>query len=660
MPPVSPAPAPRIAPPTTAASSRPLPERVLRALFKLFSSVRLAVFLLSVLIVGSIAGTLYESTFDAKVARAYVYEAWWFNFWLLFLGLNLFCAALSRWPWKRHHTGFLITHLGIITLLIGSYVGRTWGIEGTMTLFKDRPPNNQLVIDQKILHLQQDGARSLAWPVEIIGRKPSAIRPWNLGKTAGGYKIDLVDYAPSLAATLEPKPVDDPAAKPAVHLRLASARLGQTMDRWLLADENAENSTLDLGMAAVRLRPLPKDAPAGDPAASSAPSSPEAAKPAPGTVNEAIMVFAQKPGEQVARAMPGTTPSGTKLALSADMNGRRLSVTWRGATYEFDPVADKGKDEELGSGSGMKIRIENFWPDFELKDGKPVSLSDVPRNPAVLVTVFGLLPAAAESDSPLATEPAPVLAGNNQALVFVAPDGSMTYELRASATAPPVKGVLKPGEAINTGWADWTLTGVESIPRAVEFTKFSPAPEKKGGKMDTSKFTEGLRVRVSKDGDVHEEWVPGGWRVSLPTKPRPVLFTYGFRLEPLPIGLELVNFEVERNEGNDSPAGFKSTVRVTDREGGNATGDAYMNHPFNYPEGIPYTFSGLTYKVSQASWNPENLNQSSVQILRDPGWSMKWIGSILICIGIFALFYLRPAPKFATVAGAAAGKPKKK
>ena len=85
---------------------------------------------MSVLIIGSIAGTIWESTFDAKVARAYVYEAWWFNFWLLFLGLNLFCAALSRWPWKRHHAGFLITHLGIITLLIGSYVGRTWASKG--------------------------------------------------------------------------------------------------------------------------------------------------------------------------------------------------------------------------------------------------------------------------------------------------------------------------------------------------------------------------------------------------------------------------------------------------------------------------------------------------------------------------------------------------
>jgi hypothetical protein len=56
----------------------------------------------------------------------------------------------------------------------------------------------------------------------------------------------------------------------------------------------------------------------------------------------------------------------------------------------------------------------------------------------------------------------------------------------------------------------------------------------------------------------------------------------------------------------------------------------------------------MTFKMSQASWNPENLGQSTIQILRDPGWSLKWIGSLLICSGVFMLFYVkkfrRPTP----------------
>ncbi len=91
--------------------------------FQFFLSVKLAVVLLIVLIIASAVGTVYESSFDAKVARAYVYGAAWFNVWLLVLGLNLACAAFSRMPWKRHHTGFLITHLGIIVLMLGAVIG---------------------------------------------------------------------------------------------------------------------------------------------------------------------------------------------------------------------------------------------------------------------------------------------------------------------------------------------------------------------------------------------------------------------------------------------------------------------------------------------------------------------------------------------------------
>ena len=70
-----------------------------------------------------------------------------------------------------------------------------------------------------------------------------------------------------------------------------------------------------------------------------------------------------------------------------------------------------------------------------------------------------------------------------------------------------------------------------------------------------------------------------------------------------------------------------------------------MNNPFSFPIAWWRSWTGLTYKISQASWNPENLNQSTVQILRDPGWSLKWIGSLLVVAGVFMMFYLRPYRK---------------
>ncbi|HYJ04587.1 MAG TPA: hypothetical protein VEX43_05605, partial [Chthoniobacterales bacterium] len=168
-------------------SSRPAWQR--NPVFRFFASLKLAVVLLSVLIIGSVAGTLYESSFDAKVARGYVYGAPWFNLWLLLLAANLAGAAFSRWPWKKHHVGFLITHLGIITLLAGSLIGRIWGIEGTITLFKGEPPSNRLLVDEHQLRVRDTDGIVKGYPAEFINRPPTPQKPWDLGLLAGGGRL---------------------------------------------------------------------------------------------------------------------------------------------------------------------------------------------------------------------------------------------------------------------------------------------------------------------------------------------------------------------------------------------------------------------------------------------------------------------------------------
>jgi len=156
---------------------------------------------------------------------------------------------------------------------------------------------------------------------------------------------------------------------------------------------------------------------------------------------------------------------------------------------------------------------------------------------------------------------------------------------------------------------------------------------------------DGVRVRLEHNSEKFEQWVPAGWEITVPTSPKETMIAYGWRIVALPIGLELLDFEVKRNEGSDSPAGFKSTLRVATAEGETAAGSCRMNNPFSFPGAWWRTWTGLTYKISQASWNPENLGQSTVQILRDPGWLLKWIGSLLVVIGVFMMFYLQPYRK---------------
>src|SRR3954449_8343999 len=187
--------------------------------FKFFASLQLAVVLLAVLIVAAIAGTIYESSFDAKVARAYVYGAPWFNIWLTLLAANLAVSALSRWPWRKHHVAFLVTHLGIITLLAGSLIGRIFGTEGSITLFKGDPPTNRLLVDERQLRVHDTDGIVKGYRAEFLHHPPSPDRPQDLGRLADGTRLSTVDYAPSLDARLNPKPVTTGGA-PALHFNI--------------------------------------------------------------------------------------------------------------------------------------------------------------------------------------------------------------------------------------------------------------------------------------------------------------------------------------------------------------------------------------------------------------------------------------------------------
>src|SRR2546428_1738670 len=163
------------------------------AIFQFFASLKLAVVLLAVLIAGAIVGTLYESSFDAKVARTYVYGAPWFNAWLVLLGANLTASAFSRWPWKKYHTAFLITHLGIITLLAGSLIGRIFGVEGSITLFESDLPTNRLIVNERQLRVHDVDGIIKGFKAEFLHHPPTPHRPRDLGTLASGARLQIVD-----------------------------------------------------------------------------------------------------------------------------------------------------------------------------------------------------------------------------------------------------------------------------------------------------------------------------------------------------------------------------------------------------------------------------------------------------------------------------------
>ncbi len=615
-------------------TSRPSWQR--NPVFRFFASLKLAVVLLAVLIIGSIVGTIYESSLDAKVARAYVYGAPWFNLWLLLLAANLAGAAFSRWPWKKHHVAFLITHLGIITLLAGSLIGRIWGIEGTITLFKGEPPSNRLLVDQHQLRVRDTDGIVKGYPAEFINRPPTPKKPWDLGLLAGGARLRIVEYAPAIESKLNPRPVNEGGA-PALHFTISTTMMNQRLESWLMADDH-QHSAFNMGLATIELkRGTAPPAPAADsPTASPSPAAEE-------DIEETLFAFAKAPDEHIAKVMKGGS-SGAKVQLTQPENGNKGSVVVKLAekTWTFDVAENLGKDAPM-DGSAFTLLIQNYWPDFRIDNGKPGTLSDQPNNPAVVVTLRGkgvpvsAAPTAHGNTPGAAPEmPAAGTTPPNHLTLFIAEDGSVTYDLRSRKLGNST-GTLELNKPLTTGWADWQLTLDRTMPHAQEWMDFHPVTNPPA----TANLPDGVRIRLEQGSEISEQWIPAGWQVSVPASPADVQISYGWKQIPLPIALELVEFEVERNEGNDSPAGFKSTVRVSTQDGQTASGQCWMNNPFNFPGEWKHTWTGLTYKMSQASWNPENLGQSTIQILRDPGWLLKWIGSLLIVCGIFMLFYVK-------------------
>src|SRR6266404_3395244 len=629
-------------------------------IFEFFASLKLAVVLLAVIIVAAIAGTVYESSFDAKIARAYVYGARWFNLWLVLLGANLACSALSRWPWRKHHVAFLITHLGIITLLIGSLIGRIWGVEGTITLFKGEPPTNRLLVNERQLRVHDVDGIVKGYPAEFLHHPPTPQHPRDLGPLASGAHLQIVDYAPAIEGKLNPKPLNDGGA-PALHFTISTAMMNQHLDGWLLAND-PQHGTFSMGLANIELKrgsaPDGRDGSPSRPPSEASTSKSKSKSEEPVELEESIFAFSKAPDEQIGRVRKGGS-TGAKVHLLAPENGNKGQVVISSGDKEgsFDVAENLGRDIAI-AGTPFTLKIDSYWPDFQIENGKPSSVSDQPNNPAVLVTIRGKgIPASETTPNPHGKTELPATGGPptmpvpgeqtpNHLTLFMADDGSITYEL-VSRKNGKSSGKIDFNQPLSTGWADWQLVVDKTMPSAQPQTDFTPlkSEQTSASSSAATDLPDGVRVRVQQNGEIIEQWVPAGWQITIPTSPKPTMITYGWKTVYLPIGLELLDFEVKRNEGSDSPAGFKSTLRVATADGENATGACWMNNPFSFPGSWSRTWTGLTYKISQASWNPENLNQSTVQILRDPGWFLKWIGSLLVVIGVFMMFYLQPYRK---------------
>ncbi len=284
------------------------------------------------------------------------------------------------------------------------------------------------------------------------------------------------------------------------------------------------------------------------------------------------------------------------------------------------------------------IDVSNLGPGVELKLSNPGMKQEVPmvllqKDPERRVRdFFGL--ASVEWDDALATNPPDALP---MLRVSLTPQGTVPFVL-LRAGRPYAHGVLQPGVPVALGWSDWRVTLVGTQAQAGIATEVTENP-------DDADSAPGVRATLLGAGGTIDGpfWIPsGGARMFRTPDGAPLQVGFGLRTMPLPFGVRLLKFEVPRDEGTETPADFIATVRFEGRDGATKTGEAHMNYPASFPGGFWRSVIGQNFKFSQASWNPQNLNQTTLQVLFDPGWPLKWVGSILIVLGVALLFYYKP------------------
>ena len=214
----------------------------------IFSSVRLAV--VTMLTLGGIAAfaTFYEMRHGTPAVQRDIYQTPWFAFLLGLLGVNVFSVMVSRWPWTKHHIGFLIAHVGILAVLGGSVISLYRGLDSNMALAEGETSDRVMLLE-RALHVSIPGLGAHGtYPVLFEKRPPTPDHEQRY--PVPGTDIVLVADAYEPHVTMSETFEAGPNGAPALHFVLEAPMA--TQDAWLVADD-PQRSHLDFGMVSFGL-----------------------------------------------------------------------------------------------------------------------------------------------------------------------------------------------------------------------------------------------------------------------------------------------------------------------------------------------------------------------------------------------------------------------
>jgi len=581
---------------------------------QLLGSIKLAVPLLIAIATILIGATFYESEVGSSVVQQEIYKSPWFGALMFLLAANLGTSTLLRYPWKgARKIGFAITHWGLVVIIAGSAAVIHLSVEGMMLARTDGGPVSTLRVEGDLVEVASPGQPISQTSLFI--KSDGTVVPNRIGE------LSLLGYSDRTMKTVRFEEGDG-VANPAVRLVLTSDRMGQSLERWL-AVAPAAYAKMDVGPAELQLFSAPD--------------------------KQSLSELLTAPTQQPKAAAYGTLDLVWKSSMASQAS-KTIDV--------FDSleqsVAIGKKNQQLS------VEVKNFWPDFRLDgDRQPTTASNELNNPAVQLIlstedakeswfVFGN-----EGFAPIRTaitgEAIPVeiayqisTVREPDAFFRVVADKENSLYYAAKSSKGFKSGELAIGDSVTPGWADFEVTLAEYVPHAQVNREIVPLPKEMPGEGSPALLVATNGADAAEAAEQAPVWIPWGEPTTIERADGDWFVSFSPKLLQLPFGLQLNDFIVERNEGSESVAMWTSAVSLLDPyaqtpEEARVDRRVWMNHPT--------WFKG--WKIAQASWNPGDLSQSTLQVKREPWWvtGLTWIGSMMVTVGVSTMFYGRAIAK---------------
>ncbi len=206
------------------------------------ASLRLAVVVMVTLGATCAYATFYEMEHGTPAVQREIYQTPGFSLLLGLLGINIFAVMMKRYPWKEHHVGFVMAHIGILILLAGSLISLHRGLDSNMPLYEGET-TDRVTLLEKALFVSVPGATTPGqFPVVFEKRPPGPGREQRFPVPGTDATLVAEDFAAHVDVTDSFSASDRGA--PALHFTLQAPFA--TQDGWLSASAEGP-SHLDFG-----------------------------------------------------------------------------------------------------------------------------------------------------------------------------------------------------------------------------------------------------------------------------------------------------------------------------------------------------------------------------------------------------------------------------